>query len=581
MAMSLRRLHLLAARWLVVLSLAYAAMSPASAAITPLVESNEVREGQSFVLTFQTDTADGKPDFSPLLQDFEVLGTARRTNISIENGRAARMTVWQVNLIPKRSGTVTVPAIDFGNDRSEALSITVTPAASASGDVAADALRLEVTATPENPYVQAQVLLTVRLFVPQAVDLVDSAFGEPQVRGGDALVTAVGKTRDRLRADRGTRERVIERTYAIFPQHHGELVIEPITFEGQIFVSSATLDNPFGQSIRAQRLQSTPIRLQVKPIPEAFKGKHWLPATSLTLVENWSEENTTLQAGEPLTRSLTLLAKGLTAGQLPEIAVPMPKAVKSYPETPVLDDHGRSDGVSGLRMEKQTLIINTNGAVTLPEIRIPWWNTRSDRLEEAVIAAHTLQVEGGIAAAPGPQTAPAASGEAVQPPPPAAQTPSPPISRSWRNLAVVLALGWATTALLWWRTHHRARNAGRADAGGNAAASDAALFVDQVIAGARRNDAAATRKALLRWAMTQQIAPPTLDAIARRHPVLAPWLDELDRCLYAGTATAWTGGQFAESFAELCRSSGVVRGSASRHTAVLAPLYLTTGMNRP
>lgn len=562
-----------AVRSFAALLLACTVTGPAHAEVTTTVEGGGIRAGESFVLSFQSDTVGGRPDLSPLQQDFEVLGTARRTNISIENGRAMRSTLWQVKLIPRRAGSVTIPSIEFGAERSQPLTIAIAPATDGPDD-AGNALRFEVTATPQTPYVQQQVLLTVRLFVPQELDLVDSDFGDPRVGGGDALITAAGKARERQRTERGVRERVIERTYAIFPQTHGELVIEPLTFEGQVFESSATFDNPFGQSIRTWRLQSEPIPLRVKPIPPEFKGRHWLPAQSLTLVENWSEEHATLKAGEPITRSLTLLAKGLTAGQLPEIAVAMPGIVKSYPEAPVLDDHGRSEGVTGLRMEKQTLIINADGAVTLPGIRIPWWNTETDRPEEAVIAAQTLQVVGGIPAPPetppAPAAAPAPSHPTATPAPPA--PPEPPF---WRHLAILLALGWALTCLAWWRL--RARVAGRAGVPSPSATSgsEATRIADQVLAYARNDDAVRTRQALQRWASARKVSPATLDGIARRHPELAPALQELDRCLYAGGPTGWSGAELATAFAISRRSPGTADDQPVAHRTALAPLYLS------
>ncbi|MCG3202502.1 MAG: hypothetical protein NFCOHLIN_02385 [Gammaproteobacteria bacterium] len=563
-----------AARPFAALLLAWTVTNPARAEITAAVEGEEIRAGQSFVLSFQSDTGGGRPDLSPLQRDFEVLGTARRTNISIENGRAMRTTLWQVKLIPRHAGSVTIPSIEFGAERSQPLTIAIAPATGGPDD-AGNRLRLEVTATPQAPYVQQQVLLTVRLFVPQEVDLVESSFGDPRVDGGDALITAAGKVRERQRTERGVRERMIERTYAIFPQTHGELVIEPLTFEGQVFESQATFDNPFGQSIRTRRLQSEPIPLRVRPVPREFKGRHWLPAQSLTLVENWSEENATLKAGEPIARSLTLLAKGLTAGQLPEIAVAMPEVVKSYPEAPVLDDHGRSEGITGLRMEKQTLIINANGAVTLPEIRIPWWNTGTDRPEVAVIAAQTLQVVGGI---PAPRETPPTPAAAPAPAP-AATTPgprTPPAPPFWRHLAILLASGWALTSLAWWRSRaHAARHAG-GPSDSVPPGSEAARIADQVLAYARNDDAVRTRQALQRWASARTINPATLDGIARRHPDLAPALQELDRCLYAGGPAGWSGAELATAFAISHRSPGVARDRPTTQPTALAPLYLSS-----
>lgn len=550
----------------------------ADAAISVTVDRDDIREGESFVLTFEAEQVDGNPDFSPLERDFDLLGSSQRSNLSFVNGRFSKSTMWQLNLLPKRAGEVVIPAIHFGKDQSKPFTINVGTASGNQGKKPDTGLRLEVQATPKRSYVQAQVLLTVRIYAPEGIDLVNTAISDPRISGGDALVTALGKPRERVDVHDNKTFRVIERQFAVFPQRHGKVTVEPFTFEGQLFEGSASLLNPFGQRIRTYRLRSEPIALDIRPMPASFKGKHWLPAASLQINDTWSEEGSTLRAGEPITRTLSLLAKGMTAGQLPEISPPMNGPVKIYPEPPVLDDQARSDGVNGLRMEKIAIIANTEGIVTVPEIRIPWWNTETDRAEQAVLPARTFKVIGATpsaaapptSAAPAPLQSPSAIAKSVTSP---GATESLATSR-WVFVCTALGTGWAVTLLLWWWRASGSRMWTRRVRGSSTANVD--VLAKAVLHHSHRHDATATRTALVAWAEACGLHPADLDNIARRLPQLAAACADLNRSLYGQSAAKWNGDAlaaiFADSYRDFTAASVMRRESAKSH---LAPLYLS------
>ncbi|MFO1435448.1 MAG: BatD family protein [Gammaproteobacteria bacterium] len=561
--------------WIYFIVLAPLANAATDPPITAAVDRAEVRVGESFVLSYQASNFDAEPDFTPLDKDFEVLGTSRRTNIAIDNGHITKTTSWQLKLIPKHTGQIAIPAITFGSDHAPALTLNVAANGNGPGANADNtAMRLEVTATPESPYVQAQVLLTVRLFVPDSIDLVDSSFGDPKINGGDALITALGKARERSTLDNGVHVRIFERDYAIFPQKHGRMVIEPMMFEGQVFEGAATTDDPFGQSVRTYQLQSKPIVVDVKPVPTEFKGKHWLPAEKINLVENWSDDVATLKTGEPITRSVTLMAKGLTAGQLPEVDAANDPAFNTYPEQPTLDDQARSDGVTGLRMEKRALIAQTPGRHSLPEIRIPWWNTITDKPEVAILPARTFDVEGEVAAKPAPADVAQPERKKLVSPSPnqtASNTASPEVAarseRLWRWLALGLALGWACSMVLWWASRRQPTTAPQIAKAPNLRQLHAA-----VLAHARANDSAATRTSILNWAAAAGLINPSIEIIAQRFPALRSDLRALETHLYAATTQPWSGAALAKSFSTVSHDAAIAVNTVDT-VSLLPPLY--------
>src|SRR5690606_26055150 len=109
-----------------------------------------------------------------------------------------------------------------------------------------------------------------------------------------------------------------------------------------------------------------------------------------------------------------------------------------------------------------------SGALSLPPVRIPWWDTEADRLRWAELPRTALQVAAGSATAPRDNTAVNAE-PAVPVPAPAdtgAPTPQPaPLVGNpwpWQALSGALLALWLITLGLWWRAR-RSASAGTAD----------------------------------------------------------------------------------------------------------------------
>ncbi|TAL51743.1 MAG: protein BatD, partial [Methylovulum sp.] len=104
----------------ILLTLSPALLPQAAAAqINASVDRNPVNIDESFQITFTaTDTPDGEPDFSPLEQDFSILSQSQSSSSSWVNGQSSNTIQWIVNVIAKNSGSLVIPAIQFGADSS-------------------------------------------------------------------------------------------------------------------------------------------------------------------------------------------------------------------------------------------------------------------------------------------------------------------------------------------------------------------------------------------------------------------------------------------------------------------------------
>lgn len=522
----------------------------ATADITVQADRDPVSMNESFQIEFEAHgEVDDDPDFSPLNRDFNILSSTQSTSFSFINGQSSRSKTWTLTVLARRTGRLVIPPVAFGADRSPATGVTVTAGTAGGTSREAGDIFLEVEARPLQPLVQAQSVYTARLFV--SGPLADATLSEPTVESGDAVIERLGDDRNYETQVMGRRFRVLERTYAVFPQASGKLVIGPLQFQGRIGRDRFSLLDPFGPQPRSVVRQSAPVTLDVQPIPGGFTAPHWLPATNVHLTETWSADPPVFTVGEPLTRTLILSADGLSASQLPELSLPYPEAVRTYPDQPVLDNKATPSGIIGSRQEKIAIIPSAPGEYVLPAIRVPWWNTQTGALEYAELPERRIAVQPRAgtemeAAVPAPATEQIGRSswtKAMSPP----QGASPAtVPRTWMMISLFLAAGWLLTVLLWLRQ----RRAGASPVQQHRI--ETARSAARAVADACNNgDPRRVRDALLRWAALHWIASPPRsvgELAARCEGELAAELRRLNSVLYARQAGDWNGKTLRRAF---------------------------------
>ncbi len=419
----------------------------AKAEITVSIDRNPVRVNESFQLFIESDqTPDRDPDFSPLRKDFIIFNSSQSNSISIINGEYRRSIKWTLQLMPKQVGEVTVAAIDFGKDRSKPFKINVKPAGQIGAPTEED-LIFELSSDKATIPVQGQIVVTLRLLT----NLNISAYqmGDLKIDGLEVVVEPLGRARQYQIELAGKPYLVREKKFALFPQQNGELKIKPVLAEVQLASRSQFLFNPFPDRRNIRRLRSQGLTLEVTSIADSSDAPYWLPASSVRLADNWQGDLNRLAVGEPITRTISLVAEGLTAAQLPDLVVNNIAGVKQYPDKPLLQDQRTTDGIIGTREQKIALIPTAAGSYILPEIAIPWWNVETQKQEVARIPSRTITI---------PPTADSgkASRQDLDPVPAKPVDPVVAVNtgietnRFWFWLSLFLALGWLVSMLAWW-----------------------------------------------------------------------------------------------------------------------------------
>ena len=547
------------ASFLVAILLLLGGLQQAAAEVQVSIDRNPVQVNESFQLVFSLDAdPDRDPDFSALQQDFLILSNRRSSGISIINGQYQRSVKWGLKLMAKQVGEFTIPAIRFDHEFSKPFQVTVEPSALAS--VPHDKLVLELVADKTEVFVQGQVILTLRLL--SATDISAYQFGDISLENLDAVIEPMGDERQYQTRIADRSYLVLEQQFALFPQQSGRLGITPVRAE--VRLPSKSSFDPFRTGGEIRQLRSQPLFVDVAPIPAEFNGPYWLPADKIELREEWQGDLTGLLAGEPITRSLSLLADGLTAAQLPELELIPISGIKQYPDQAELENRRSAKGVTGQRVQKVALIPGTAGSYLVPEINLPWWNLQSGKMEIATIPSRELIVN--AAAGVSVPDAPVAEVQTtVQEAAPAAANPF------WLWLSLALAGGWILSALYWW---YQLRQPAVATVPSATEHPDLRQAGKQLQQACNDSDAISARRVLLTWGRAL-LAPRRISNLRQLGDVLGADLrheiEVLNQSLYAPAGAQWRGQALWSLCQQLEKEARVQRDQRSAGLLPLNP----------
>jgi len=516
----------------------------ALAAVMVHVDRFNISEGETVNLTIEVTGDDsGDPQTSALQKDFEILSNNKSSSYSFINGSGSSKSVYQLMLRPRHTGALTIPALKVGSALTSPIMIQVSkvqartsPAGQPTGDV-----WISMDIEPGKVRVQQQAIITIRVY--QAVGLNQAQLTEPKPK--NAIIERLGDDASYQKRENNRSWQVTERHYALFPQHSGHIDIDPVQLDGSALVGGAS----YFQSARPIRVRSNALHLDVSGIPDGWPGDSWLPAKQVRIEETWPDANTTFKVGEPITRTLSLNADGLSASQLPELPHDLPDNLKAYADKPVLKDAKNANGVHGLRQEKSAIMPMQPGTYILPEIDVAWWNTANEKIEHATLPARTFKV---VAAASSSLTAPIApaSTQASKPDALSEHSREPSVSAPvssentvaswWQWLALFFAVGWLFT-LVYICYERRCRCHHEGEYKHSVSLKQAAKAVEIAC---KADDAKACEQALLHLASLQypDLSCHSLSALTTIcSPALQTEVLTLEQALYAPGASPWQG----------------------------------------
>ncbi len=543
-------------------------VSVTAAQIDTSVDRNLITLNESFQLIFTaTESPDDEPNFSPLKQDFDIINQQKNSESSWVNGATKTTIQWTLTVLAKREGELKIPAISFGNDTSKILSITVIETTSLAAMSNEDELYVEVEVNQQQVYVQAQVLYTLRLY--QRINIAQATLTEPE--HDNAIIEKLDDGGQYNLKVKGVNYLVTEHKYAVFPQQSGPMTIAPLVLTADIVTQQprSRLDSFFNQqTTQTRRVLSKAITLNVQPAPADFQASYWLPAKKLQLNESWSNEELKVNVGEPITRTMTIIAEGATSSQLPDLAnMEIDSQLKTYPDKPVLYDQKNATGLLGMREQKIAIIPQTAGSFEIPAVEIPWFNTLTKKMEIAVIPAVKL-----VAMSPPEANTP--NNSAITP---ALVTDSetlpenPPTTikdQLWKWATFGLGLAWAITLILLYRArtvkqHLKVKSR----------VNNREIKLNKVTQTLKKactdNDPQQAQKALIKWSEAKY-QWMSLTALSQHcNAELQVELKKLNHALYSKEKLAWNGAALWQAISTQQRQ----KATSKTANGLLEPLH--------
>jgi hypothetical protein len=523
------------------------------------VDPSQVTIREAFKLTLiQNDPQNGGiPDLTVLQKDFVILGTERNVNYSIINGQAQSSSQWVVALRAKKSGILTIPAIKIGLEQSTPLSINVEAGSKTQDLQLNSAQSQDVILTAEidekKPYVNQQIIYTVRLYVSK--QLLNADYQGPQV--DDALLIPLGEEKRYQKVQNNINYAVEEQSYAIFPQKSGPLKIKSPIITALVY------------DIDPQRIQAQdkPINLTVQSIPNQYKGKTWLPAKQIRLSEHYENSSQSISQGSTLTRTVMVEGVAVPAQLLPTLEFKETDAFNVYPEKGAERNQIKQGQLVGSTEIKVTYLFNKAGKVTIPELRLRWFNTETGKEEIAILAPRSLDITPSSSGAVNNTTSyPAASTSktSVTKQPSDSVSYSSPASNNWAWIvAALFALAWLLTLGLWgWQ--RRSRNLGK---------GQYKSALDELGKACSQGNPQGARDALLKWATLHWPDAPLLNLTDLNKLVrdahLKKQLHILSQVLYGSENKAlWRGDELLRAVHSIKRA----QAGSKRKAQILPPI---------
>jgi hypothetical protein len=518
---------------LTLLLLSYAASAELVAKVDrSVLDSNETLRLE---LRYDSQVFRGEPDVSALSSDFEVLSNNRQQSYSSVNGKTQSFTAWTLQLRPKRVGILLIPSFNFKGDISNAIELRVraAPANPTAANPGSQPIYTETLVDSESIFVNQQLILTHRLYT--SINLRDFSLSELKI--DNALLHRLGDTTYQKIINNRT-YLVLEVKYAIFPESIGLLKIPALRF-GAFEVNSQSqfgvFNNRGNQVIRDTQAKS----VTVLPQPSSASTNGWMPSKNVSLEQRWSGSLNNITVGEPITRTMTITARGLSASQITPLDTLQSDNYRSYPDQPQLNQQMTDSDLISTRIESLAIVPNSPGKIVLPAIELPWWNTDTGRQEVARLAAVILEVK------PSNVTVDLSSNELLAPDVTNSNTPALPQAENIQEQMLVNSLSLTLNAFLiialvlvfiYRRKNYSARRHQHLSTDKTPALLTLKQQLKNIHVTAKEDNLVAMREAIIIWGATlfADQNPSTLRSLASclQDNDIALQFEQLDRHLY-------------------------------------------------
>jgi hypothetical protein len=334
-----------------------------------------------------------------LKREFKIQSRGSSSRVQIVNGKINSGIDYNYILYPRKTGTFTVgPAsilVKGTKHESKPFTIQILPAQKEIDSSQDIFITSEVD--KRNPYVNEQVLYTFRFY--RAVRAVNPRLLE-DINFEGFYIEKLGKEKEFTVTRGGKKYVVTELKQAIFPTEAGKTEIPAARLQVDVMYRSKRRglfndpffdDSFFGVNQTKTKVLTAPaIPLNVRPLPA--EGR---PSSFTNLIGDFaiscSPAQKTLEVGDSVT--LTVTVSGY--GNIWDAVEPKMDALadlKVYSDKPTLEKSVHEGRIRGVMTSKRALVPLKEGKITIPPLKMAFFNTRLQKYQQALTKPIQLNV---------------------------------------------------------------------------------------------------------------------------------------------------------------------------------------------
>jgi len=353
------------------------------------VSDNSVVVGDIFTLSIEIDDNDSdyQLDTRPLENDFTVQRPSKSQRTEYINGSFSQQTAWRIRLQAKRSGEITIPALKIGPVSSEEVKLTVSPISETATSSRDYLVFMENSIDKNSLYIGQPIIFTTKIFISQATDNLQLI--APSLSG--ATIEVYGQDQESQSIRNGIRYKSITRQFQISPKQAGKFTISSPLLTGDI--RKVVKINEWQNKVMGEpiNIRGESLALEVKAKPADFVGE-WLVSEDVRLIENINLTEQTFHVGDPITRHVSLLVAAMSKDNMPTIDFNYSKSLRFYPDQDELNEGQVEGKLYAQRVMRHAIIADQAGELILPEIKISWWNSATDKQQFTTLPAQRLTI---------------------------------------------------------------------------------------------------------------------------------------------------------------------------------------------
>lgn len=376
---------------IILLSVSFSMPAISETQATASVNSNSVFLGDTFILTVGVnDTgSDYQFDTSELNNDFVVGRPSRSQQTSYINGEFTQQITWTLRLQAKELGELTIPSFQIGDVSTQAIKIEVNKPGKQQQSTANDTIFIESTINKNKVYIDQPVILESKIYVAESISNADVQ--APILEGATIEQIVLDQPPSQI-VRNGLRYQVFTYQYTITPSTSGEVTITSPLLTGAVQKIQQVNSYQQRRVTQAINIRGNDLALSVKEMPANFQGD-WLVSEDVRLIENNDLQAKEYTVGDPITRSISLQVASIALDKMPEIALNYDSALRYYPDQDDLKQGTIDNILYSQRTITHAIIPNKSGELVLPEIKIAWWNSKTEKQEFATLPAQTLTIK--------------------------------------------------------------------------------------------------------------------------------------------------------------------------------------------